>query len=98
MPHSYKSGHAKPYFIGETVAAIFMVQDHHATRLAEKPIGIQHSHIPHPIFSLHVHLNERDCLEIVVLRGRAGEIIKVGENILSMKGVKFERINLAAAE
>ncbi|UCG56890.1 MAG: nickel-responsive transcriptional regulator NikR [Phycisphaerales bacterium] len=82
----------------ETVAAIFMVYDHHATRLAEKLIGIQHSHILHAISSLHVHLNEHDCLEIVVLRGRAGEIIRVGENILSMKGVKFGRINIATAE
>jgi CopG family nickel-responsive transcriptional regulator len=82
----------------ETVAAIFIVYDHHATKLAERLISIQHSHILQAISSLHVHLNEHDCLEIVVLRGRVGEIIRVGENILSMKGVKFGRINLAATE
>lgn len=82
----------------ETVAAIFMVYDHHATKLAEKLISIQHSHILQAISSLHVHLNEHDCLEIIVLRGRVGEIIRVGENILSMKGVKFGRINLAATQ
>ena len=80
------------------VAAVLLVYDHHATKLAEKLIGLQHSHILQAISSLHVHLDEHDCLEIIVLRGRVSEINKVGENILSMKGVKLGRINLVATE
>lgn len=80
----------------EAVAAVFIVYDHHATKLAEKLISIQHSHLLHAISSLHVHLDQHDCLEIIVLRGRVGEINKVGESILSMKGVKLGRVNLVA--
>jgi CopG family nickel-responsive transcriptional regulator len=80
----------------KAVAAVFLVYDHHAARLAEKLIRLQHSHILESISSLHIHLDEHDCLEIVVLRGQVGEINKVGENILSMKGVKLGRINLVA--
>ena len=80
----------------EAVAAVFLVYDHHAAKLAEKLIGLQHSHLLHAISSLHVHLDEHDCLEIIVLRGKVSEINKVGENILSMKGVKLGRINLVA--
>ncbi len=80
----------------EAVAAVFLVYDHHAANLSEKLIAIQHSHLLHAISSLHVHLDEHDCLEIIVLRGRVGEINKVGENILSMKGVKLGRVNLVA--
>ena len=48
------------------------------------------------ISSLHVHLDEHDCLEIIVLRGRVGEISKMAENMLSMKGVKLGRVNVVA--
>lgn len=80
----------------EAIAAVFLVYDHHAANLSEKLIAIQHSHLLHAISSLHVHLDEHDCLEIIVLRGQVGEINKVGENILSMKGVKLGRVNLVA--
>jgi CopG family nickel-responsive transcriptional regulator len=80
----------------QAVAAVFLVYDHHAANLAEKLIAIQHSHLLHAISSLHVHLDHHDCLEIIVLRGQVAEINRMGENILSMKGVKLGRINLVA--
>jgi CopG family transcriptional regulator, nickel-responsive regulator len=80
----------------QAVAAVCIVYDHHATRLAEKLIDLQHSHILQVISSLHVHLDEDDCLEVIVLRGRVGQINKMGESILSMKGVKLGRVNLVA--
>jgi len=80
----------------EAVAAVFLVYDHHATRLTEKLVDLQHSHLLQAISSLHVHLDKHDCLEIIVLRGRVAEINRVGERILSMKGVKLGRVNLVA--
>ena len=46
---------------------------------------------------MHVHMDEHDCLEIIVLRGQVGEVRKIGEHILSMKGVKLGRINVVAS-
>ncbi len=80
----------------QAVAAVFLVYDHHAANLAEKLIAIQHSHLLQAISSLHVHLDHHDCLEVIVLRGQVAEINRVGENILSMKGVKLGRVNLVA--
>jgi CopG family nickel-responsive transcriptional regulator len=82
----------------EAVAVVLLVYDHHAANLAEKLIRLQHSHILHAISSLHVHLGAHDCLEIIVLRGRVGRINKMGESLVSMKGVKLGRINLVATE
>lgn len=80
------------------VAAVILVYDHHATNLAEKLIDLQHSHILQAISSLHIHLDEHNCLEVVVLKGRVSEINRVGQSILSMKGVKLGRINLVATQ
>jgi CopG family nickel-responsive transcriptional regulator len=45
---------------------------------------------------MHVHLDEHDCLEVIVIRGQVGEINKVAQSILSMKGVKLGRLNIVA--
>ena len=82
------------------VGAVFLVYDHHSTKLTDKLISLQHSHTLasslQVISSLHVHLDEHDCLEVIVLRGQVGEISKVAESILSMKGVKLGRLNIVA--
>src|SRR4030042_7049171 len=80
------------------VAAVYLVYDHHATKVPQKLIDLQHSHILQAISSLHVHHDHHDCLEVIVLRGPVGEINQVADNLLSMKGVKLGRINLVANE
>jgi CopG family nickel-responsive transcriptional regulator len=82
----------------KAVAVVCMVYDHHSTKLMQKLTDLQHSHLLETICSMHVHLDADDCMEVIALRGRAGEINKVAENILSQKGVKVGRINLVAAD
>ena len=82
----------------EAVAAVFLVYGHHSTKLMQKLIGLQHSHILQTISSMHIHLDEHDCLEVIVLRGQVCEINRMAENIVSLKGVKLGRINLVATE
>ena len=78
----------------EAVAAVFLVYDHHSTKLSEKLVSLQHSHVLQTISSMHIHLDKHDCLEVVVLRGRVGEINKMAEKMVSLKGVKLGRVNL----
>ena len=78
------------------VGAVCLVYDHHSTKLMQKLTGLQHSHLLQTICSMHIHLDAHDCMEVIVLRGRVGEINKMAENILSQKGVKLGRINLVA--
>jgi len=82
----------------KAVAAVCLVYNHHSTKLMAKLTDLQHSHLLQTISSIHIHLDEHDCLEVIVLRGRVGEINKMAENILSLKGVKLGRINLVATE
>ena len=84
----------------KAVAAVFLVYDHHSTKLTKSLIDLQHTHTTSTtlqvISSLHVHLDEHDCLEVIVLKGRVSEIDHVAERILSMKGVKLGRVNVVA--
>jgi CopG family nickel-responsive transcriptional regulator len=80
------------------VAAVFLVYSHHSTRLMEMLTDLQHSHLLQTISSMHIHLDEHNCLEVIVLRGQVGEINRTAENLISLKGVKLGRINLLATE
>ena len=80
------------------VAAVCIVYDHHLMKLMQKLTDIQHSHLLGVICSMHVHLDAHNCMEVIVLRGRVGEINRMAESILSMKGVKLGRINMIADE
>jgi CopG family nickel-responsive transcriptional regulator len=82
----------------EAVAAVVLVYDHHATAIMERLTELQHSHVLKTISSLHVHLDHHDCLEVIVLRGKVGEINRMGEKLISVKGVKLGRINMLANE
>jgi CopG family nickel-responsive transcriptional regulator len=82
------------------VAAVFLVYNHHSTKLTDKLVAVQHSHnlgsSLQIISTLHVHLDKHDCMEVIVLRGHVCQINKMAEGILSMKGVKLGRLNIVA--
>lgn len=73
---------------------VLLVYDHHTMGLDRRLTNTQHKHIQHVVASLHIHVDERNCAEVVVLRGSGQEIRTVGERLMSMKGVKFGRLNL----
>jgi CopG family nickel-responsive transcriptional regulator len=52
-----------------TVAALCMVYDHHAPELTNRLTSLQHDFNHEIISTLHVHLDHRHCLEVIVLRG-----------------------------
>lgn len=82
----------------KAVAAVFLVYEHHSTKLMGMLADLQHSHFLQVISSMHIHLDEHTCLEVIVLRGLMGEINKTAENIISLKGVKLGHINLLSTE
>jgi CopG family nickel-responsive transcriptional regulator len=43
--------------------------------------------------SLHVHLDEDNCLEVVVLRGDGQQVRKAAERMMSLKGVKHVKLS-----
>jgi len=78
----------------QAVAGVFLIYDHHSTKLSGKLVDLQHSHLLQVIASTHVHLDHHNCLEVIILKGKVKEIEKLGNNIASLKGVKLSRMNI----
>ena len=53
----------------EVAGSLTIVFDHHANDLQEKLHAIQHEYFGNIVSSMHVHLDEHMCLEVIVLRG-----------------------------
>jgi len=76
----------------ERVAVAALVYDHDATSLAHKLAHIQHENHKAVVSTLHVHMDAHNCLEVLVLRGRAKDVISMGEGLVSTKGVKYGKL------
>jgi CopG family nickel-responsive transcriptional regulator len=76
----------------ERVAVAVLVYDHDSSSLAQKLAHIQHENHRAVVSALHVHMDEHNCLEVLVLRGGAREIVSMGEGLVSTKGVKYGQL------
>lgn len=72
----------------EVMGTLTIVFDHHAHDVQETLHSIQHSNLEMIISTTHVHLDERNCLEVIILRGETYEVHDVADRILGTKGVK----------
>ncbi len=76
----------------EKVAVVTLVYGHDSSSLAQKLAHIQHENHRAVVSALHVHLDAHNCLEVLVLRGRAREVLAMGEGLASTKGVKYGKL------
>ncbi|MCD6080229.1 MAG: nickel-responsive transcriptional regulator NikR [Candidatus Omnitrophica bacterium] len=74
---------------GEFVyAGITLVYDHTQREVVDKVTDIQHEFHKNIISSQHVHIDEKNCLEIIAVKGRAEEIKKLYNRLEKEKKIK----------
>lgn len=78
----------------ETVGTITIVYSHDTRELAEKLTDIQHHHHDIIISTMHVHLDEHNCLEVIAVKGKAKDIKGVADRLIGTKGVKHGKLTL----
>lgn len=76
----------------ETVGTVTLVYDHHVRDLSDKLTEQQHSHYSEIISALHIHLDHHNCLEVLVVRGKARSVKKIADELLGVKGVKHGKL------
>ncbi|CAN5347150.1 nickel-responsive transcriptional regulator NikR [soil metagenome] len=82
---------------GEVLGTLTLVYDHHAHELMDQMAELQHQHHGLVVSVLHVHINHDDCMEVIVLRGRTGEVRTLADGLLSLKGVKHGKLFVTLA-
>jgi CopG family nickel-responsive transcriptional regulator len=79
---------------GDHMAVVSIVYDHHQSDLQNRLTETQHSHHGVVHSTLHIHLDRDNCLEILVLKGGAKDIISLGDNLISTRGVRHGKMIL----
>lgn len=81
---------------GEVIGTITILYDHHQRDLTEQLTELQHHYHPEIISTLHVHLDEHHCLEVLVVRGAAPAVRQLADRVITTRGVKHGKLTCTA--
>jgi CopG family transcriptional regulator, nickel-responsive regulator len=74
------------------VGVLCLVFDHEEHELSCKLTHAQHDHHEVVVSTMHIHMDRRNCLEVIVLRGAAGEVMRAADSLVATRGVKLGKL------
>ena len=81
---------------GEAAGTITLIYSHDTRELTDTLTDIQHKYHNMVVSSMHIHLDGHNCLEVLVVRGKASVIQKVADRLIGTRGVKHGKLSLTA--
>lgn len=82
---------------GSVAGTISLVYDYRKKDLQARLAAIQHRYYLLIVSSMHVHLENHNYLEVLLVQGAANELRKLTDELVTCKGVKNGRLSLTAA-
>jgi CopG family nickel-responsive transcriptional regulator len=79
------------------IGSVTLVYDHHVRMLSDRLTDLQHDSYHSIVSTLHVHLDHDNCLEVLVVRGKAADVRRIADALISTKGVKHGRLTITGA-
>ncbi len=76
----------------EIAGTITIVYSHDTRELTDRLIDLQHEYHESIISAMHVHLDEHNCLEVIVVRGRSKDIKAIADKLIGTRGVKHGKL------
>lgn len=78
----------------ETAGTITLVYDHHTRELPRVLTALQHHFYKTILSTMHVHLDEHNCLEVLILKGKGKDLRKISDRLIGTRGVKHGKLSL----
>jgi CopG family nickel-responsive transcriptional regulator len=79
---------------GDVVGAITLVYDHHKRELINSLTDVQHDFHELIVSGQHIHLDQRNCLEIIAVKGSPKRIDELANKLKAAKGVKHGALSM----
>jgi len=83
---------------GSCVAALVYVYDHAARDLSRRLVENYHGHHDLSMATLHVHLDDDNCMEVTALKGTGAEVQHFADHIIAERGVRYGRLVMIPTE
>jgi len=74
------------------VGTVTIVYDHETRELNHVLTELQHHFHDAIVCTTHVHLDEHNCLEVIVVQGRAEQVRAIADRLISTRGVKHGKL------
>jgi len=78
----------------ETMGSVTLVYDHHVRELTESLTSLQHDYHSSIISSMHVHIDEHNCLEVILIMGKGSKVKEIADRLISTKGIKHGKLTM----
>ena len=82
----------------EVVGTLTLVYDHDHGDLTNRLVDLQHKYHHLIISTLHVHIDEHSCLEVLIVRGPNEEIRQISDFLIGTRGVQQGKLIISTAE
>ncbi len=80
----------------EVAGTITLIYDHHVRGLSALLTELQHNWHDLILSTMHVHLDHHNCLEVLVIKGPAGQAREVADKLVGVKGVKHGKLTITS--
>ncbi len=88
--------HAAQLGTATVAGTISLVYDHTQNGLQARLAAIQHKYYLMVVTSMHVHLQDQNYMEVLLVQGPAQELRKLADELSTCRGVKTGKLNLTA--
>lgn len=82
----------------EVAGTVTLLYDHHKRDLSGQSTDIQHDNHGLVLSMQHIHLDHNNCLETIVLKGRASQLIDLSDKLIGLKGVKHGKLVMTSLD
>jgi CopG family nickel-responsive transcriptional regulator len=80
----------------EVLGTLTILYDHHQRGLTEKLTTIQHDHGGEILAATHLHLSHHLCAEMIMVRGKAGDVKLFSDSMKKLKGVLHAALSMSS--
>jgi len=80
----------------EVAGTVTIIYNHHVRGLSDILLELQHEHHEMIISVMHVHLEHDNCLEVMVIKGKAAEARELAGRLIGVKGVKHGKLTITS--
>ncbi|MBE0520709.1 MAG: nickel-responsive transcriptional regulator NikR [Candidatus Methanoperedenaceae archaeon] len=73
---------------GERIGILSMTYEHSRRGLVSSLLDVEHEFATITRSTVHVHISNDECMEVLILQGDGKEVKAIAERIMALKGVK----------
>ena len=82
----------------EIIGTLVLIFSHEVREISDRLNDIQHYYYKNIVSTLHVHLDEELCLEVLLLKGKVKIVKDIADHLISIKNVRHGKLTITSYE